>query len=75
MQHALGDAAHDFRLGGLQGSQGGLGVARGDGFLNLADEAADAGLALGIDGGALGRGARALLGGGDIGHQDSLDSA
>src|SRR6185312_11197957 len=43
-------------------------------LFHLADKAADPGLARRIDGGALGRGADALLGGGDIGHGSSLSS-
>ena len=69
MDDALRHAAHDFRFGGLQGFLGGLGVAGGEGFLNLAHVPADAGLTRVVDGLALGGGPGALLGGGDIRHR------
>src|SRR6185503_218089 len=60
VEHALGNAPHDFGLGGLQCGQGRSLVALGNGLFHLADEAADAGLARGVDRGALGGGADAL---------------
>jgi len=72
MHNAFGDAAHDFRLRRFQRRQGSLLVTFADGFFDLADKAANTGLARRVDGGALGRGADALAGRGNIRHGVSL---
>ena len=68
VRHALGNAAHDLRLRRLQGGLCRSLVAGSQRFLDLAGEIADAALAGVIDRRALGDGAYALLGRGDIGH-------
>ncbi len=68
MDHALGNAAHDLGLGGLQSCLSGLFVALGQRFFDLAGEVPDPALAGNIDRGPLGGPTNELFGRVDIGN-------
>ena len=68
VDNALGHAAHELRLGGLECGRGGGLIAGGDGFLDLAHGGADQALAVLVDGGAAGSLTDALFGRRMAGH-------